>query len=70
MERCDSKGELVTEITDIFCELNIIHPFREGNGRTQRFFFEELFFNFGLNVNWPDISKDEWVNANIQGYLC
>lgn len=68
-ERCNSKGELVTEITDIFCELNIIHPFREGNGRTQRFFFEELFFNFGLNVNWPDISKDEWVNANIQGYL-
>jgi cell filamentation protein len=69
LERFDSKDQLITKIADIFCELNIIHPFREGNGRTQRFFFEELFFYFGLSVNWPDISKDEWVNANIQGYL-
>jgi cell filamentation protein len=71
LERCDSKGKLVTEIADIFSELNIIHPFREGNGRTQRFFFEELFsiLILAVSVNWPDISKDEWVNANIQGYL-
>jgi len=62
------KTELLVEITDIFCELNIIHPFREGNGRTQRFFFEELYFFFGMTVNWPDISKEEWVAANISGY--
>jgi len=36
----NSKEALITEIADIFCELNIIHPFREGNGRTLRFFFE------------------------------
>lgn len=64
----DSTEELITIIADIFCELNIIHPFREGNGRTQRFFFEELFFFLGLNVEWPDISKDKWIQANIQGY--
>ncbi|MCG9732317.1 Fic family protein [Shewanella sp. Isolate13] len=56
------------EITDIFCELNVVHPFREGNGRTQRFFFEELYFFLGKMVNWPDISKDEWINANVEGY--
>lgn len=64
----DSTEELITIIADIFCELNIIHPFREGNGRTQRFFFEELFFFLGLNVEWPDITKDKWVQANIKGY--
>ena len=64
----DSTEELITVIADIFCELNIIHPFREGNGRTQRFFFEELFFFLGLNVEWPNITKDKWVEANIQGY--
>jgi cell filamentation protein len=64
----NSTEELITEIADVFCELNIIHPFREGNGRTQRFFFEELFFFFDLNIEWPDITKENWVEANIRGY--
>lgn len=62
------KVDLIEELADIFCELNIIHPFREGNGRTQRFFFEELLFLLGLDIVWPDISKDEWVAANVNGY--
>jgi fido (protein-threonine AMPylation protein) len=33
----------------------------------QRFFFEELFF-LGMNIVWRDISKEEWVEANISGY--
>ena len=61
--------QLLDLLTDIYCELNIIHPFREGNGRTQRFFFEELLFFLDFPVEWPDISKDEWINANISGYL-
>ncbi len=63
-----SRETLITVIADIFCELNIVHPFREGNGRTQRFFFEELFFFLGMNIVWPDISKEEWVEANISRY--
>ncbi|EWH10144.1 cell filamentation protein Fic [Catenovulum agarivorans DS-2] len=63
-----TQSHFFQEITDIFCELNVIHPFREGNGRTQRFFFEELFFYLGYNVAWPDISKEEWIEANIKGY--
>lgn len=64
----NSKEQLIIELADIFCELNIIHPFREGNGRTQRFFFEELCFFLGLNIRWPDISKEEWTQANVDGY--
>ncbi|WP_441003414.1 Fic/DOC family protein [Pseudocolwellia agarivorans] len=67
-DQYDSKTQLLIEITDIFCELNIIHPFREGNGRTQRFFFEELCFLLNMNVNWPNISKKKWVTANINAY--
>ncbi len=63
-----STSDLLIEITDIFCELNVIHAFREGNGRSQRFFFEELCFFLGMNISWPDISKDEWIDANINGY--
>jgi len=64
----NTQEQLLKELADIFCELNIIHPFREGNGRAQRFFFEELCFFLGVNITWPDISKDQWVQANIDGY--
>lgn len=55
-------------LADLYCEINIVHPFREGNGRTQRFFFEELIATLGKTIQWPNISQDAWVNANIAGY--
>lgn len=62
-----SQEILVEKIADMFCELNLIHPFRDGNGRTQRFFFEELLFALGYDLIWPEISQEEWVDANIAG---
>ena len=32
--------EQIEELVDLYNNINYIHPFREGNGRTQRFFFE------------------------------
>ncbi|MGR5558857.1 Fic family protein [Vibrio fortis] len=26
--------DLIQELANLFCELNLLHPFREGNGRT------------------------------------
>ncbi|WP_111976839.1 Fic/DOC family protein [Algibacillus agarilyticus] len=68
LDLISKKLDFLVEITDIFCELNVIHPFREGNGRVQRFFFEELCFFLGMSINWPDISKEEWITANVNGY--
>ncbi|MBE0472127.1 MAG: putative adenosine monophosphate-protein transferase Fic [Methyloprofundus sp.] len=62
------EAELLTKIADLYCEMNILHPFREGNGRVQRFFFEELLFTLGYDLKWPKIPKEEWINANIAGY--
>lgn len=49
-------------------ELNMIHPFREGNGRTQREFMRELALNAGydLDLESPQISKDRMIAASIQ----
>ncbi|MGR5347288.1 putative adenosine monophosphate-protein transferase Fic [Vibrio mediterranei] len=66
---CLNRNEFVRLVADIFCEINIIHPFREGNGRATRFFFEEMVFVAGYELDWPDISKEQWINANQQGYL-
>lgn len=64
---CHSDKELIEQIADLFCEMNLLHPFREGNGRVQRFFFEELLFTLGYEITWPKISRQEWIDANIAG---
>jgi len=48
-------------------ELNILHPFREGNGRTQRVLFEFIAQDIGYSIRWLDDS-DQWIGANISAY--
>jgi len=40
-------------------ELNAIHPFREGNGRTQREFIRTLAFDAGHRVSWRNLTPAE-----------
>ena len=37
-----TREEFVRGVARHICEINAIHPFREGNGRTQRMFLECL----------------------------
>ena len=39
-------------------ELNYIHPFREGNGRSIREFMRCLFLYAGYQVNWNNVSRE------------
>ena len=47
--------------------LNILHPFREGNGRTQRIFLELLAQNAGYALNLSTLNKSTLIQACIQG---
>jgi cell filamentation protein len=67
LAECNDHNELIEKIADLFCELNLLHPFREGNGRVLRFFFEELLYTIGYDVTWPKISQQDWIDANIAG---
>lgn len=48
----------------LFTEINALHPFREGNGRTQREFTEELAKINGICLDLTKISKDEMIEAS------
>lgn len=64
-----NQRQFIQKIADFYCELNVVHPFREGNGRAQRIFFEHLLAHNGYGVNWGLIESPEvWVQANINGY--
>lgn len=46
-------------------ELNMIHPFREGNGRAIREFIRCLALKSGLDIDWSLIDSKELLNATI-----
>lgn len=46
-------------------ELNYIHPFREGNGRTIREFIRILLLRDGYRVDWSRVSVDELLQAMV-----
>jgi cell filamentation protein, protein adenylyltransferase len=41
----------------LYGDLNAIHPFREGNGRTQRAFLRQLAANAGWTVDWSSLGR-------------
>ena len=58
--------EFVEEIVDFYCATNYLHPFREGNGRTQRAFLTQLIRNAGYDINWSEVDGDLLMIATIQ----
>ncbi len=54
------------EIVDKYVEMNIAHPFREGNGRSTRVWLD-LIFKKRLQrcVDWSRIPKNEYLDAMI-----
>ena len=44
----------------------MLHPFREGNGRTQRIFITQLIRLNGYNIDFSEIDRDELMIATIQ----
>ena len=58
--------EFVKRIAEFYNDVNYIHPFREGNGRTQRIYFTQLIRYYGYDINFADVDTDELMIATIQ----
>jgi cell filamentation protein len=55
------------QIVEKYVEMNIAHPFREGNGRATRIWLD-LMFKKELKkvVDWRKIDKDDYLSAMIR----
>lgn len=62
-----SKVEFIESASIFMNGLNILHPFREGNGRVQRIYMKYLAKNAGYELNFEHISSEEMVYASIEG---
>ena len=52
------------EIIEKYVEMNIMHPFYEGNGRTTRIWLNQMLIKrLGMCANWQNISKNNYLSA-------
>ena len=52
------------EIVEKYVEMNIAHPFREGNGRSTRIWLDHILKNeIGKVIDWSKIDKDDYLLA-------
>ncbi|QCL77455.1 cell filamentation protein Fic (plasmid) [Agrobacterium tumefaciens] len=60
-----TREEFVERAAKTFSELNYVHPFREGNGRTQETFISELGRHYGHELDMSVITKTRMIEASI-----
>ena len=54
------------EIVDKYVEMNVAHPFMEGNGRSTRIWLDLILKKrLGKCVDWSRIPKNDYLNAMI-----
>lgn len=52
------------EIVEKYVEMNIAHPFREGNGRSMRLWLDNIFKNeLQRVIDWSQIDKNDYLQA-------
>lgn len=52
------------EIVEKYVEMNIAHPFREGNGRSTRIWFDQILKKeLGMVVDWSKVEKEDYLLA-------
>lgn len=56
--------DLAPRLAHYLGEVNAAHPFREGNGRTQRAFFRQLARDAGWSFRWSTLTADENTAAS------
>lgn len=55
------------EIVDKYVEMNMAHPFMEGNGRSTRIWLDMILKKrLGLCVDWSRIGKQDYLSAMIE----
>jgi cell filamentation protein len=63
-----ARDRFISALADFLGDVNALHPFREGNGRTQRAFFSQLAHDAGHHIDWVRMSPEENESASIAAH--
>lgn len=59
------RADFIVELADFYSNVNYLHPFREGNGRTQRLYFRQLAQRAGYKLDFAAVDSDRMMIATI-----
>jgi len=65
----DDKRQLAEKLAEILDNVNYLHPFREGNGRSQREFLRLLALEKGLTLNLNPPDNKSCYNRYMKGTI-
>lgn len=68
MNAQNDKEQFVHILTEHYADLNALHPFREGNGRSQREFARELCLKCGYIFDLSKTNHQEMLEASIMSF--
>ena len=59
------KDSLAEKLAYYSAELNVLHPFREGNGRTIREYIRQVALSLGYIMNYRNVTVESYLSASI-----
>ena len=52
------------EIVEKYVEMNVAHPFREGNGRSMRLWLDHMLYTeLQKTIDWSQVDKEQYLSA-------
>lgn len=58
------------EIIEKYAEMNIAHPFMEGNGRSTRIWLDLILKErLGMCIDWASIDKNDYFEAMVRSHV-
>ena len=57
------RASFLDGLVPLLAEINALHPFRGGNGRTQRAFLTQLARDAGFRLRWESVDRDANIDA-------
>ncbi len=68
LKNCQTQKEVADRLAYYMGEINAIHPFREGNGRTERLFIQFLAESLGYDILFQRVNPDDMLKACIDSF--
>lgn len=64
-----SKEDFSKRLAYYWAEINVLHPFREGNGRTTREFLRQLSLKNNYILNFKNVDAKDLLDASIRSII-
>ena len=69
MLHATDKKRQIEHLSYIMSELNVIHPFREGNGRSIRELIRYMALYYGFSLDWSLVDRDTMIAAAVRSVV-